>query len=58
MLQEGKVSLVFGLAGYNIKNLDKNEFLTFMHQNLKAYMTNKDIGIVSQPALTIEFKEE
>lgn len=57
MLEEAKVSLVFGLAGYNVKALDKNEFITFMHQNMKAYMTNKDIGIVSQPALTMDFKE-
>lgn len=58
MLQECKLNLNFFLAGYNLKNLDRNEFLTFMHQNAKAYMTNKDVGIISLPELTMEYKEE
>ena len=57
MLEEVNVNLVFGLAGYNIRNLDRSDFIRFMEQNIKAYVTNKDIGIASNVTLLLESKE-
>lgn len=57
MLEEAKVSLIFGLAGYNIRNLDRSDFVRFMEQNIKAYVMNKDIGIASNVTLSLESKE-
>lgn len=53
MLDEVNVSLVFSLAGYNIKNMDRQEIVAMVGQYLKAYMTNKDIGIIGPVSLII-----
>lgn len=54
MLEEKHVRLEFGLAGYRVKELDKQDFVNLVGQYIKAYMTNKDIGIVGPISLILE----
>lgn len=58
MLEERNVAIHFGLAGYNVKQLDKQDLANLIGQYLKAYMTNKDIGIIGPVSLIVSDVKE
>jgi hypothetical protein len=57
MLEEREFTIRFNVAGYNFASMDLNDFRGHIQQLLKAYTGAKDIGIASEPVITMQWKE-
>ena len=45
------------VAGYKADQIDKTDLFRFLEQQMKAYVGAKDIGIMGNPRIIIESKE-
>jgi hypothetical protein len=56
-LKEVVITFDCNVAGYKADQIDKSDLLRYLEHQLKAYVGGKDIGIMGNPRLTIESKQ-
>jgi hypothetical protein len=57
MLEEREITIRFNVAGYNLDQMDLNDFKNHVQQLIKAYTGSKDVGIASNPSISMNWKE-